>query len=63
MSVAGGLPRAVERAAIHSCDALQIFAKNASRWRGRDVPAAEVREFRARVKVRASARWCRTAVI
>ena len=50
MSEAGGLPRAVERAAIHRCDALQIFAKNASRWRGRDVPAAEVREFRARVK-------------
>src|SRR4051812_49724508 len=50
MSVAGGLPRAVERAVVHRCDALQIFAKNASQWRGRIVPREEVREFRARVK-------------
>lgn len=50
MSVAGGLPRAVERAVVHRCDALQIFAKNASQWRGRELPRAEIREFRARVK-------------
>jgi deoxyribonuclease-4 len=50
MSVAGGLPRAVERAVVHRCDALQIFAKNASQWRGRELPADEIREFRARVK-------------
>ncbi|HJZ70794.1 MAG TPA: deoxyribonuclease IV [Vicinamibacterales bacterium] len=50
MSVAGGLPRAVERAVAHRCEALQIFAKNASQWRGRPLPPEEVREFRARVK-------------
>jgi deoxyribonuclease-4 len=50
MSVAGGLPRAVERAVIHRCEALQIFAKNASQWKGRELPREEVREFRARVK-------------
>ena len=50
MSVAGGLPRAVERAVMHRCDALQIFAKNASQWRGRDLPRQEIREFRAKVK-------------
>jgi deoxyribonuclease IV len=50
MSVAGGLPRAVERAVVHRCDALQIFAKNASQWRGRPLPRDEVREFRARVR-------------
>jgi len=49
MSVAGGLPRAVERAVAHRCDALQIFAKNASQWRGRELPPAEIREFRAKV--------------
>ena len=38
MSVAGGLPRAVERAVVHRCEALQIFAKNASQWRGRVLP-------------------------
>jgi deoxyribonuclease IV len=50
MSVAGGLPRAVDRAVAHRCDALQIFAKNANQWRGREVPREEVREFRAKVK-------------
>jgi deoxyribonuclease-4 len=50
MSVAGGLPRAVERAIAHRCDALQIFAKNASQWRGRVVPPEEIREFRAKVR-------------
>jgi len=50
MSVAGGLPRAVERAVIHRCDAFQIFAKNANQWRGRAVPPNEIREFRLRLK-------------
>jgi deoxyribonuclease-4 len=50
MSVAGGLPRAVERAVVHRCEALQIFAKNASQWRGRPLPSEEIREFRAKVK-------------
>src|SRR5688572_1468793 len=50
MSVAGGLPRAVDRAVAHGCEALQIFAKNASQWRGRSIPAEEAREFRKRVK-------------
>jgi len=50
MSVAGGLPLAVDRAVIHRCEAFQIFSKNANQWRGRDVTAAEVREFRAKVK-------------
>jgi deoxyribonuclease-4 len=50
MSVAGGLPRAVDRAIVHGCQAFQIFSKNASQWRGRVLPAAEIREFRARVR-------------
>jgi deoxyribonuclease IV len=50
MSVAGGLPRAVDRAVAHRCAALQIFAKNGSQWRGRVVPPDEIREFRAKVK-------------
>ena len=51
MSVAGGLPRAVERAVVHRCDAFQIFAKNANQWRGRPLPPAEIREFRAKVEM------------
>jgi deoxyribonuclease IV len=50
MSVAGGLPRAVERAVAHRCEALQIFAKNASQWRGRVLPREEIRAFRKAVK-------------
>ena len=50
MSVAGGLPLAVERAVAHRCDAFQIFAKNANQWRGRVVPPEEIRDFRARVQ-------------
>jgi deoxyribonuclease IV len=49
MSVAGGLPLAVDRAVLHRCDALQIFAKNANQWRGRELPRAEIRDFRTRV--------------
>ncbi len=49
MSVAGGLPRAAERAVVHRCDAFQIFSKNANQWRGRVLPHEEIREFRARV--------------
>ena len=50
MSVAGGLPRAVQRAVAHACDAFQIFTKNANQWRGRPLARAEAREFRARVR-------------
>jgi deoxyribonuclease IV len=50
MSVAGGLPRAVERAVVHRCDALQIFAKNANQWRGRPLPDSEIADFRDRVR-------------
>jgi deoxyribonuclease-4 len=50
MSVAGGLPLAVDRAVAHGCEALQIFAKNANQWRGRVLPREEIRAFRAKVK-------------
>lgn len=49
MSVAGGLPRSVERAVVHGCEAFQIFTKNANQWRGRVLPEEEVRDFRASV--------------
>ena len=49
MSVAGGLVRAVERAAVHRCDALQIFTKNASQWRAAPLDTAEITRFRTRV--------------
>jgi len=50
MSVAGGLPLAIDRALLHGCRAVQIFAKNASQWRGRVLPADEIATFRRRVR-------------
>jgi deoxyribonuclease IV len=49
MSVAGGVAQAVERAAVHACEALQIFTKNASQWRARPLDRAEIRRFRRRL--------------
>lgn len=47
VSVAGGMPRAIERATELGCTAIQIFVKNASQWRGKETSEAEVSEFRA----------------
>jgi deoxyribonuclease-4 len=49
MSVAGGVSKAVDRAVAHGCEALQIFTKNASQWRGKPLDPAEVKAFRARI--------------
>jgi deoxyribonuclease-4 len=49
MSIAGGVSKAVDRAAAHGCEALQIFTKNANQWRGAPVDAAEARAFRRRI--------------
>ena len=50
MSIAGGVSRAIERALAHGCEALQIFTKNASQWRGAPLDPAEVRTFRRRAE-------------
>jgi deoxyribonuclease-4 len=49
MSVAGGVSNAVDRAALHGCEALQIFAKNASQWLGPPLAREEIARFRRRV--------------
>ena len=50
MSVAGGLPRAIARAHVHQCEALQIFTKNASQWRARPIPDDEIAAFKQAAK-------------
>ena len=50
MSIAGGLPRAVDRARASRCDALQIFTKSAGQWRARELPPDEIALFRKRVE-------------
>jgi deoxyribonuclease-4 len=50
MSIAGGVSKAVDRAVVHGCEALQIFTKNANQWRGKPLERAEVRLFRERIE-------------
>ena len=50
LSIAGGLPRAVDRAKASRCDALQIFTKSAGQWRARPLPPDEIALFRRRVE-------------
>jgi deoxyribonuclease-4 len=49
MSVAGGVSKAVDRAELHGCEALQIFCKNASQWKGKSLDHGEIGRFRRRV--------------
>lgn len=49
MSIAGGLPRAVDRARASGCDAMQIFTKSVGQWRARELPDEEIARFRRRV--------------
>jgi deoxyribonuclease-4 len=49
LSIAGGLPRAVDRAVASRCEALQIFTKSAGQWRARPLPPEEIEQFRRRV--------------
>ena len=50
MSVAGGVSKAVERAVVHGCEALQIFTKNANQWRAKPLDPSEIRLFRQRIE-------------
>ena len=50
LSIAGGLPRAVDRAEASGCAALQIFTKSAGQWRAREIPPEEIALFRRRVR-------------
>jgi deoxyribonuclease-4 len=50
MSVAGGVSKAVDRAAAHGCEALQIFTKNGNRWIGKPLDPEDVTRFRRRLE-------------
>lgn len=47
VSVAGGTPKAIGRATELGCTAIQIFVKNASQWRGKELSGSEAEAFRA----------------
>jgi deoxyribonuclease-4 len=50
MSIAGGLPRAVDRALASRCESFQIFTKSVGQWRARVLPPDEIALFRTRVE-------------
>lgn len=50
LSIAGGLPRAIDRAEASGCRALQIFTKSAGQWRARELGASEIAIFRRRLR-------------
>jgi len=49
MSVAGGVDKAIDRARLAGCTALQIFLKNNNQWKGKPLDEAVVERFRAEV--------------
>ena len=50
LSIAGGLPRAIDRAEASRCEALQIFTKSVGQWRARPIPDEEAALFRSRAR-------------
>ena len=48
MSIAGGIPKSLDRAIDVGCNVLQIFVKNNNQWKGRALHDPEVHDFRQR---------------
>ena len=48
LSIAGGLPKSLERAQALGCQAVQIFVQNPRSWRWRPVPGPEIEDFLAK---------------
>jgi deoxyribonuclease-4 len=49
LSISGGLSKAVYRARDLKCTALQLFTKNASTWKERDLSTTDISEYKAAV--------------
>jgi len=47
MSIAGGYYKAVEEARRCGCDVVQLFTKNNTQWRAKEITEEEARQFRA----------------
>lgn len=59
VSSSGGISRAIDRAEVLGCDALQVFTQSPRMWRPTEHPPAEVERFRARrVEARIGAVVC-----
>jgi deoxyribonuclease-4 len=49
VSIAGGIDKAIDRAAEKGCDVFQIFSRNPRGWRFKDLSAKEVESFAAKL--------------
>ncbi len=47
VSIAGGLPKAIERAKIRGCDTIQIFARTPRAWKAKPWDPEEVAKFKS----------------
>src|SRR5262245_24311268 len=50
-SIAGGYHNALLLAKAHRCDAVQLFTKNNTQWRAKDLTADDIRLFRRAMRV------------
>lgn len=50
MSIAGGYHLALEAAAAHGCDCVQLFTKNSNRWLAKELTDEDIRLFRKTLK-------------
>jgi len=50
VSMAGGMHTAIDRGRALKCDAIQVFTKNASQWKGKPLDAEDVKLFREKAK-------------
>jgi deoxyribonuclease IV len=50
MSIAGGMPKAVERAVAVEATALQVFVKSSNQWAARPLAADEIATYRSEAK-------------
>ena len=45
MSIAGGMYQAVRRGQKAGCDTIQVFVKNANRWKAKDLTEQDIKNF------------------
>jgi deoxyribonuclease-4 len=50
VSIAGGIDKAIDRAAEKGCDVFQIFSRNPRGWRAKELSSEEAENFAARLK-------------
>jgi len=50
VSIAGGMNLAIDRGRELGCDAIQVFTKNASQWKGKALDPEDVKLFKEKAK-------------